>query len=298
VKTAHQAIALVEALVKTQPADTFLRQELQVHYTELGDLLASPEMLNMGQPAEALTYYRKSVALCAALIAADPKNVQALREQSLNYQKMGVVMRELDPAESVRLLNKGREISTQAGSSGLGRRQGIDFWLSLAHSEWRAGDQVNARQHLHQVQQSLQDKTNLTPGTLPQTYYLGVNQLLQEMGETNAALEYLKLALPAVQKAVAAEPFELMNHAELADCYARLGKHFAQQAAQPGLSVAAQLAAWREAQSWYQKSLAVWREWPRRAASTVFNLSRAAAVTQALAQCDAALAQLALATRP
>lgn len=288
----QRAIKLVEELYKAHPTDTFLRQDLQTHYVGMGDLLGQPYALNLGRPAEALAYYRRAVELCDSLIAADPNNVQALREQCINYQKMGWVMREVDPAESVRLYAKVQELSAKASSAGRTRGLGVEFQLNVAHSAWRAGQPAQARQHLREVRQALQEKKGLSPGTALQTVYLQLVQLLQEMGDTAAALDYLNLTLPLVKKSVADEPYELQNYADLAECYALLGWHYRNLGAQTDLSVGQRAEAWRTARTWYQQSLAVWRAWPQRAASTVFNLSHAEAMVKALAQCDSALAQL------
>ena len=112
------------------------------------------------------------------------------------------------------------------------------------------------------------------------------------MEVAEAAPEYLQLSLAMIRKAVANQPGVLLDQAHLADCFFNLGKAHALRAVQIEAALAKQ-SAWQEARNYYQQCLAIWQDWPNKAASTIYDQSRASAVRQSLAQCDTALARLA-----
>ena len=65
-----------------------------------------------------------------------------------------------------------------------------------------------------------------------------------------------------------------------ADAFEALGRHYRAVAARPGLSAARRSELRAEAHSWFQKSLAVWRDWTERklaAPYATWRLSRISA---------------------
>lgn len=113
-----------------------------------------------------------------------------------------------------------------------------------------------------------------------------------DMGDLTGALEYNRQALTLAETSVAAHPADLYALWRLADCYERLGQYHAAHAAQTKRSLATRIESWREARAWYQKSLNVWDDWPKRAVSSVYNTTRRDRAARALAHCEAALARL------
>lgn len=290
----RQTVSLGEALVSANPTNAQLRHELQVYYALLADLLAEPANLNLGQSAEAVGYLRKAIALTEELAAADSKNMAAQRAIPMDYQKLGVLIRPIDPAESVRMMKKSQELSAKLAAPGRTVEPDVYWRLNLAQSEWMAGDRQTARQTLRLVQQLLREKRNVSAGTPDHFFYLEVGDLLQAMGEAEESLDYFRMSLPLIQKSIAEQPVYLPAQVNLANCYSGFGKYHAMQAAQPDLPITKQISAWQEARNWYQKSLAVWQDWPKKAVSTFFDQSRAEAAAKSLAKCDAALAGLAV----
>jgi serine/threonine protein kinase len=292
----RQNVALIEAISSRNPSDATLRRDLSVYYTHLASLLGNPSEPNLGRVAEAVAYFRKSQALKEELAAADAKNALVRSDLIWLYRQMGITLRESAPAESVALLKKSIELSPP--SVGAPRRpagMSADILIELAKSHWRNGDREDARKNLQQARQAL---LNASPAEMAQIgmdihyLYLGVGELLMEMGDAPGALEYYQKALPLAEEAVAKQPALIHRRRDLAACYEGLGNHSVKLATAPGLTVENQGAAWRAARDWFQKSLALWRDWPQRGPSSSFNLNRAEQAARALAQCEAALARL------
>ncbi|HMV87472.1 MAG TPA: serine/threonine-protein kinase [Blastocatellia bacterium] len=289
----RRTISLLEPLFNANPSDTQLRHDLQTYYNLFADLLANPARLNLCRTEEAVAYLHKALALVEELAVADAKNQTAQREVPAIYQDLGIFLREIDPAESVRMLKKAQELFAKLAAPGRSTGTDVFFRLNLAQSEWQAGDKQSARQNLRLVQQALRSKSTLSPGTSNHHFYLETGKLLLEMNEAEEALEYFRQSLPLIQKALSAPDADLLEQVYLADCYAGFGKYHALSAARADAPVAKQISAWQEARNWYQKSLAVWQDWPKKAPSSVFNQRRAAVAAQALADCEAALTGLA-----
>lgn len=185
------------------------------------------------------------------------------------------------------MLKKAQELFAKLVTPGRPAATDVFFRLNLAQSEWAAGDRQSARDSLRVVQQSLRGKSNLSPGTSDHYFYLEIGKLLLDMNEAEEALEYFRQSLPLIRKALSDPAADLLEQVYLADCYSGFGKYYALPAAHADAPVAGRISAWQEARDWYQKSLAVWRDWPKKAPSTVFNQSRAAAVARALAELEA-----------
>src|SRR5262245_23977773 len=63
----RRSVAITEPIVKERPLDARVRRELSVHYRGVADLLGGSDEPSLGQPAEAIAYYRKSLAIVEEL---------------------------------------------------------------------------------------------------------------------------------------------------------------------------------------------------------------------------------------
>ena len=160
-------------------------------------------------------------------------------------------------------------------------------YVSLAHALWRTGDRVGANQMLADVASALPKQiAHNSPGL-----QLAWGQLLLEMSDPAHALSQFQLALPQFKEQFAQNPNGLLPRRQLLDIYEALAQGYAAHARLSNTPPEQKLADWQAARASYQQSLDLLKDWPRWADSTIYN-SRRAAVTQALAQCDTAIAQL------
>lgn len=122
--------------------------------------------------------------------------------------------------------------------------------------------------------------------------YTHLGDVARDAAETQASAEHFRLALQNAQERIAEKPLAISLRQGLADCYEGLGKYHATLAAHTGARAEDQIAHWRQARDWYQKSLETLNEWARLTRSNNYSARLAQAATSAVAQCDAALAKL------
>ncbi|MFN0123255.1 MAG: protein kinase domain-containing protein [Blastocatellia bacterium] len=290
----RQAVAIAEALVRNHPADALLRRELANQYNELSSLLGDPTVLNLGRTAEAVDMARKAVALGEELAGADPKNALARRDLLRFYRGHGVTLRELDPVESAKTLQKLYDYARASSPTGrLTNGLEADTLAQLGRSQARSGEAAAARQNLQRVREILRaaDPAELFRVGLSLTSFEKyVSDLLQELGEPGEALAYQNRWLAALLKEHGESPADLYQLRNVANSYNALGNCHMALADQPGLGEAEKTSHWRQALGHYRKSLATWREWPRKGVSSVFNQSRQQQVENAIVRCETLLA--------
>ena len=85
-EAALQALAIIEAISASNPADVMWRRDVAVSYNKVGNV-----QLAKGDLAAALKSYRDGHAIVEALSAADPSNAGWLRDLSVSYEHVGNV---------------------------------------------------------------------------------------------------------------------------------------------------------------------------------------------------------------
>jgi tetratricopeptide (TPR) repeat protein len=85
---AQQSVALMEALVVSNPEDADWRRDLSVSYEKIGDVQKA-----QGDMSAALKSYRSDLAIADTLSTADPKNAQLRWDLSVSYEKVGDVQK-------------------------------------------------------------------------------------------------------------------------------------------------------------------------------------------------------------
>jgi hypothetical protein len=83
----------------------------------------------------------------------------------------------------------------------------------------------------------------------------------------------------------------------LSECYADLGSGYAAMA-ERAISPRERLRFWREARSWYEKGMDVWKENPKSGGLDAFGHNQAEQFSQGIAKCDVHLTAMASAKTP
>jgi tetratricopeptide (TPR) repeat protein len=105
-KAARESIALMEALLSSNPSDAGWRRDLSISYERLGDALAA-----RGDFAGALKSYREDLAIADALSAADPTNAQLRWDVSISEEKVaGALLAQGDSEGALASYRKSRAI--------------------------------------------------------------------------------------------------------------------------------------------------------------------------------------------
>jgi len=165
----------------------------------------------------------------------------------------------------------------------------------LAEARRKLGDRQGALKDLRQAQMIWQtlmtrDPANLDGSAGQHATLLALAELLQEMGDDDAAFEHSRRALALAEKEANTQSTSLYARWRLADSYSSLGALYeataSKAAAEHRRSHRAEACAWR------RKALEVWDSWNQYGVSSVFDAAKREQAARALARCDAALARL------
>ena len=118
------------------------------------------------------------------------------------------------------------------------------------------------------------------------------SNLLLETGAREEASTQLRQAVDLAEGLARARPSDLYWQWRLAEVYSALGRYHGSLGSDPRRAARQRVASWEEARGWQQKALDVWDNWSRHSVSSVFNTTRRQDAVRALAQSDAALADL------
>ena len=86
-----KGLEYLDSLAQEAGADPVLQLELARAYEKVGDVQGSPLGANMGDPAGAITSYRKEVAIREALQAARPGDRESARALASAYRRLGLL---------------------------------------------------------------------------------------------------------------------------------------------------------------------------------------------------------------
>jgi tetratricopeptide (TPR) repeat protein len=293
-----------QELIKELPANLAYRRHLQITYGWLGSLSGGSHHINLGDLATARQYYEKGLAIAEELAAADPKNARAQLDLAICHSSLGRMLTDSDPARAA--ANYRRGLALLRGLLAISpdefsylRRQAGQF-RGLAEARRRLGDRQGALKDLRQAQTiwqtlMIRDHANLDGSAGQHATLLALAELLQEMGDTSAAMKHSRQALALAEQEAHARSTSIYARWRLADSYSSLGKLYEALA---GKSSPEKRRSHRsEACVWRRKSQEVWDSWSQYGVSSVFNTTKREQAALALAQCDAALARLNVSAR-
>lgn len=299
IKESEASLALFEPLAVKHSNEVPYQGSLFIAYQHLGMAQGQPMGVNLNDTATALQTFAKMQAIPQHMISADPKNQRAQDSLVVGLILIGETEAVREPARGVAtLLHALEELRAPILASGDMFRYRLlqhETLTWLADAENRQGQPAAALKHLREAQTIWQTLASEQPNEFSvKAQNCDLQQILAEVlqaqGDFDGALTALQEALKFAEAEKAAKPDDVRALWRLADCYKRFGKH------QEGLATQAKLpnerrAAYQQARDWYQKSLQLWNDWPRFAASSVFNTSRRETLAQWMARCDAQLKQ-------
>jgi hypothetical protein len=112
-------------------------------------------------------------------------------------------------------------------------------------------------------------------------------------GKELEGIEYERKALQISDALAAADRSDtFFKSADVAYGRSALADAYSHLAGRPGNSEAARIRNWREARSWYQKSLDLWLQLKQKAPLAHLDAAQPDKIAAAIAGCDAALAKL------
>ena len=266
-------------------------------FAEMGDLKGSFE------------YYRKSAAIRESITGGSPAfkaHVQTRLAGVYGYMS-GIAHLQGDLDAAIALQSKARDIvaeQVKSNPQNATLRQFLlqgEYWVGYYLAE--KGLPAQALPHFQTALTGYQKLTAADPHDVLAMRYLG--QCYMSKGRALAAEGKEAQGIQSAHKAVLI--LEALSSADRADtafkstdvAYARsaLAETYSRLAVKPGLPKSSRIASWREARSWYQKSLDIWLPLQQEGPLGIFDAPQPAKIAIAIAKCDAALARLNVPTR-
>src|SRR5262245_40256803 len=292
----QQALRISQEQVASSPEYANAGRGLISRYQGIAAVLGDPDDLNLGQPDEALTYFRKALALAQELASADPNNAQDKRAEANSAMYVAMMLRDSKPAEAAALYRKSLLISEalyQASPDNVEFRHTLALAnRGLAYTLWRLGKPQEGLSGLRKALEYQLDNFAKDPErtwshrNIRRTDAV-IGDLLLHQGDTDGALDHYRQAMEITEKLLMIHPRDPFLLRDKAYCYESFGQFHAARAAQRRLARGRRIAAAREAITWYQRSLQIWDEWLAQGLATTYATTRRNETIRALATCAA-----------
>ena len=290
-------IALRAAQESVRQPDTIVneRSALLGAYHLLGDVLGNPHDLNLGDRSGALSNYRKAMEIGEELVAADRQDVRARGDTAGLYRHMGALLLEENPTEALNFYRRAFALSEElsdANPSNMEFRRDVGLaLLGTGESLHKLGKKEEALVNLTRALERTQASIAGAPDQLAWIRTVSraqadIGSVLLERGDVDGALESHRLGLASAEKLVERAPSNLYFQRDRADAMEGLGRHYRALAARPGVPAGRRSELTAEALSWFQKSLAIWRDWTKRDVATPYAAWRQSRVAAVIASLD------------
>jgi tetratricopeptide (TPR) repeat protein len=261
-------------------------------------------LANMGNLSSSLDYYRRSASIREAITSGSPAfqaSVQTRLAGVYGYMS-GIAHLQGDLDSALFFQSKARDILARQLES---NPQNARLQQFLLENEYWVGYFLKQKglpaQALPHYQAALAGYKKLVaadPQDVLVRRYLG--QCYMSIGMVLAAEGKEAQGIQSARKAVVI--LEALSSADRADtafksadvAYARsaLAEAYSRLAMKSGIPETSRIASWREARSWYQKSLDIWLPLKRQAPLGRFDAAEPEKIAAQIAICDAALAKL------
>jgi non-specific serine/threonine protein kinase/serine/threonine-protein kinase len=284
---------------------TIYTREINLVYTRIGDT-----QLMEGDSRGALKSYRAAMDLAENLASADPQNALAREDLATGYAMLGKASGDSgNTKDGLAFLQKGiaiieKEVAHDPQHSDKRRILSLLYvWHGqlLAHT----GNLDKALAEYRKTTAILEAITSAEPTDVDARITLAatnakIGDLLAARGESPAATELYQKVIPVVEPFALSTPPNPQAQYTLADTYSGLGSVWEKQASRKGLPISKQVEHWTQARSWYERSLAAWRQvnGPGKMSPSGFDTTGPNRVKDKLALCETTLRKLKPVTEP
>ncbi|MGB8580758.1 MAG: serine/threonine-protein kinase [Candidatus Sulfotelmatobacter sp.] len=297
--------ALQRAYPITQKLAADQKDEPKAQDTFAGVCFAMAQCLgDMGDVAGALEYYRKSAAIREAITGGSPAfrvSVQTRLAGVYGYMA-GVEHLKGDLDAAISLQAKAHDIlvpQVKADPQNARLQQFVlenEYWTGYYLAEKSLPSQ--ALPHLEAALAGYRKMTLADPHDVLAMRYLGkcymsVGKALAADGKPSQGILSAREGVRILEALVAADRGDTaFKPSDLAYARSALAEAYSRLAQEHGRSVAASIASWREARSWYEKSLETWLQLREKAPLAQFDAAQPDYISGEISRCNAALSKL------
>jgi non-specific serine/threonine protein kinase/serine/threonine-protein kinase len=310
---AHKAVSIFEELVAIDPNNPNSHMKLGTGYVEISNLLDITSDLagRSENDHKALESYRRALGLFEASGAAQSANPKLRLDLGTCYSSIGWTLARIgDKPGAIEYYRKALAIDDSLLGIDLSdsnlRHLLASGYSEIAHDQVAAGEITRALESLRKAQAireatSAADPTNARNRRDLALAYFEYANLLTKSGNASGALEYYRKVAAIRETMSEADPTNIRDRRDLAVSYSKLGE-VCVMLALDSKPTTRKIAAWREARSWYQRSLDIVVEIRDRGLLSATGIQIGAMmgpsslkvenISRDIAKCDDAIAKL------
>jgi tetratricopeptide (TPR) repeat protein len=263
----EKGVAITERRLETDPQNTTNQMMMLALLSRLAGYLGDPQAFCVNAPGRALVYLQRVDKIVRQMIAADPRDVQALRLKVINDDKLSMLYTSLDPAESLRFAtesvvgaNRLIEMSPDNRTSLHLRAATLD---QLANSYLIARQPNRSIATFKDALRAREAALRLDPSDLGTQEgllwtQLGYGRALTSVGRGTEAESMLQVASEHADRLAKPRPDDLYFLKDQADVAEAIGDYNASRGDRSG------------ALNRYQQSQQLWEKWAKIAAPNPF----------------------------
>ncbi len=292
----HESLTVREQLLATEPGNLNYRLAVARSYRDFGSLLSS----KTNQDSKGATdYYRRSNELCESIITSDAGNLEARAIAGLGYRMWGGEIEATDTPQALGYYQKALLLTQEREKLDPNNPQIqvvlADCYSNIGRAQMILRNDAGALENFNRALtvfagRFAKDPTNsLLLMNLAQTYN-NLGNVMAQGGRFPEALANYRQALNLRENYLSSHPGESSFRPRLGETSFDLGDLYAQMASDARTPAAKKAGFWREAKSWYQRSLDVWMALSQEGTLPGYLKDKPAETTKSLARCDAALA--------
>jgi eukaryotic-like serine/threonine-protein kinase len=297
----RRSIALLEELSSAEPANAEFRNSLAGSYN-----LINYALFSLGSWTGEHNYYRtaldyvsKAQQACAQLAAAEPLNAnyrRNLADLKLSAGDLYVGLGDFSAALAT-FRQALHDFQQLAQADPANQELRVDIAIahkSIATALAKSGDLEGALAENHRWLRIYQELHRADPSRyspeLPEIYE-AIGDLLFRLDNRAGALENYRRALTYLEAFSVEGRLGIKVRRALALDYERVGRVHASLALNAKALASTRVEACREAQQWYQRSLAVWQKLREEGHLNAEDASKVTEVSNAVAACDGILSE-------
>ena len=302
VESARESLTFFKALAEADGTNLKARQSMAIGHIKLGDILGNPMFPNVGDRAGALGQYQTSLVHWQALHASDSTDAVTRRYLGLIHERIGTMLQqEGQLAEALTSYQQSlviRESFAADYPTNVDARRDLAVaYEKIADILVKTGDSSRGLEYSRKSLAifealSAADPNNVNASRSLSISYENLGDMFLRTGDAAGALDSYQKSLAIRERLSTGDASSVQLRRDLGRAYSKLGGAFAALASTAATPVSEQIERWRQAQSWYQKSLIRWLDLRSRGLLSGDDLQQPDKVSHDLEKSKAALTRL------
>ena len=290
----RQAQPVLEEVIAADPSNAEAQRNLAV-----GEGRICKTLETLGRFNEALEICEKSFATNLRLSAGDPQNAFVRRQQVSGYNQIGMLLLKTgDVARAIeyhrRALRVSLELLALDPTYADTRTRLANSYEGLANALALSGSLDEAAQICRKALDIRKELSAARPEDARlqrqlATNHVSLGAIMLKTENAAEALRHYREALTIREPLAATDSLNYMTRHDLAEVYFKMGEAYARLASKAKNAMLDQAEDWREARSWYARSMEIYQDLYSRNQLPAQYVHEIDDIKRGLAKCEAAL---------